>query len=59
MKDAKEIATKVVMSKADPDFVRVLEDLIEILCRKRVIELRDFPKAAQQKIRERRLMRQH
>jgi len=42
---------------SDLAFIRVLEDLIEVLIRRGVITLADLPEAAQDKIRQRRALR--
>jgi hypothetical protein len=42
---------------ADLSFIRVVEDLIEVLMRKGVISLADLPPAAQEKLMSRRAMR--
>ena len=46
------------MDKADLDFIRVLEDLIDLLCRKGVINLNELPNDAAEKLRERRALRE-
>jgi hypothetical protein len=45
--------------RADLEFIRVLEDLIEVLIDKRVILLTDLPAEAQQKILSRGRLREH
>jgi hypothetical protein len=57
--EAAEIANKIVMEQADRDFVRVLEDLIEILAKKGVVYIDDLPPAAREKILQRRMLRGH
>jgi len=51
------IATKVVMDRADLAFIRVLEDLVEVLQRKGIIDLDEFPAKAKDKVLERRMLR--
>jgi hypothetical protein len=45
------------MLQSDLDSIRVLEDLADILIRKRLIALTDFPPAAQEKLMSRRRLR--
>jgi hypothetical protein len=45
--------------RADLEFIRVLEDLIEVLIDKRVILLTDLPPEAQQKVLSRGRLREH
>lgn len=45
------------LSVSDSETIRVIEDLIDILIRKKIIMLTDLPDAAQQKISERQRMR--
>ena len=45
------------LSRLDADFIRVLEDLVEVLIDKGVINLTDLPPEAQQKLSERRVAR--
>lgn len=42
---------------SDLDFIRVLEDLVEVMLRKGLLTLADLPEAAQDKLMERRAMR--
>ncbi len=42
---------------SDLQFIRVIEDVIEVLIRKRVITVTDLPAAAQDKLMERRALR--
>jgi hypothetical protein len=51
------IATKIVMEQSDREFVRVLEDLIEVLARKGVVYIEDLPASARDKILQRRQLR--
>jgi hypothetical protein len=51
------IATKIVMEQSDREFVRVLEDLIELLARKGVVYIEDLPESARDKILQRRQLR--
>jgi hypothetical protein len=51
------IATKIVMEQADREFIRVLEDLIEILAKKGVVYIDDLPPSAREKIMQRRMLR--
>jgi hypothetical protein len=55
--EAGRIATKIVMEQADREFIRVLEDLIEILARKGVVYIEDLPPAAREKVLQRRMLR--
>ncbi|MEX0697139.1 MAG: hypothetical protein WD014_05625 [Dongiaceae bacterium] len=55
--ESKRIATKVVMDRADLAFIRVLEDLVEVLQRKGIIDLDEFPPKAKDKVLERRMLR--
>lgn len=43
--------------EADLDFIRVAEDLIEVLIKKGVLRLADLPEEAQDKLMERRALR--
>ena len=45
------------LSSSDSDTIRVIEDLIDVLIRKKLILLTDLPVPAQQKLSERRRMR--
>ena len=55
--ESKRVATKVVMDRADLAFIRVLEDLVEVLQRKGIIDLDEFPSQAKNKVLERRMLR--
>ena len=55
--ESKRIATKVVMDRADLAFIRVLEDLVEVLQRKGILDLDEFPPQAKDKVLERRMLR--
>ena len=55
--ESRRIATKVVMDRADLAFIRVLEDLVEVLQRKGIIDLDEFPAKAKDKVLERRMLR--
>ncbi|MGE5478769.1 MAG: hypothetical protein ACM3Q1_19115 [Bacteroidales bacterium] len=46
-----------VFAASDMAFIRVLEDLIEVLIRRGVIALSDLPEAAQDKLMQRRALR--
>ncbi|SDJ84820.1 MULTISPECIES: tryptophan synthase subunit beta like protein [Halomonadaceae] len=46
------------LSKTDLAFIRVLEDLLEVLMDKGVISFTDLPEPAQQKVMERQSLRQ-
>lgn len=46
------------LSKSDLDFVRVLEDVIDVLMDKGVISFTDLPEPAQRKLMERQSLRQ-
>jgi hypothetical protein len=46
------------LNQSDNDFIRVLEDLIDILLKKHIILLTDLPQAAQNKLLTRKKMRQ-
>lgn len=43
--------------EADRSFVRVLEDLVDLLLERDIVRFTDFPEAAQQKLLSRRSMR--
>jgi len=45
------------LSSSDSDTIRVIEDLIDVLIRKKLILLTDLPVPAQQKLSERQRMR--
>lgn len=45
-------------AEADRDFIRVLEDLVDLLLEQDVLRFTDFPPAAQEKMLSRRSMRQ-
>lgn len=55
--EAGRIATKIVMEQSDREFVRVLEDLIDLLARKGVVYIEDLPEQAREKILQRRQLR--
>ncbi len=55
--EATSLATLLVMRKSDQELIRVLEDLIEVLCRKGIINLDDLPLDARKKIFERQGLR--
>ncbi len=42
---------------SDLDFIRVIEDLVEVLLKKGILTLADLPEAARDKLMERRAMR--
>ncbi|HEB50013.1 MAG TPA: hypothetical protein ENI89_05335 [Desulfobulbus sp.] len=46
-----------VLSMSDASIIRVLEDLVDVLVRKKVILFTDLPAEAQEKIRQRQRMR--
>ncbi|SMF60818.1 hypothetical protein SAMN02745866_03889 [Alteromonadaceae bacterium Bs31] len=48
---------QVRMVESDIEFVRVLEDLIDVLVAKNYILLTDLPEIAQEKMRERQVLR--
>jgi len=50
-------AAKQQLSSSDAETIRVLEDLVELLIRKKLILFTDLPDAAQQKLAERQRMR--
>ena len=50
-------AAKQQLSSSDSETIRVLEDLIELLIRKKLIMLTDLPDAARKKLAERQRMR--
>lgn len=56
--EAGRIATKIVMEQSDREFIRVLEDLIELLARKGVVYIEDLPEPAREKVLQRRQLRQ-
>ena len=47
-----------VMQAADADFIRVLEDVIDLLCDKQVIQFTDLPNPVQTKLLNRRRYRE-
>lgn len=49
---------KALLSLSDSGFVRILDDLVDILIRKNLITFTEFPEKAQEKILERRKMRE-
>lgn len=48
---------KHMMAKTDLDFVRVVEDLVELLVAKNYIRFTDLPVKAQEKMRKRKTLR--
>lgn len=46
-----------LLNQSDADFIRVLEDLIDVLLDKHILLLTDLPEAAQQKLLKRKKMR--
>lgn len=46
------------LEESDADFIRVLDDLINLLTEKRLIQFTDLPMAAQKKLLERESLRQ-
>lgn len=55
--ETSRIATKIVMEQSDREFIRVLEDLIELLAKKGVVYLEDLPESAREKVLQRRQLR--
>ena len=55
----KSTAVGPAFDAADADFVRVLEDLIDTLVLKNIIQHTDLPAAAQKKFMERKGLRNH
>jgi hypothetical protein len=55
--DDDDTLTEAPFVDADLAFIRVVEDLIEVLMRKGVIALTDLPPAAQEKLMSRRALR--
>ncbi len=51
-------ANEKIMQLSDLDFIRVVEDLIELLIDKQVISFIEFPKAVQQKLLNRKWYRE-
>ncbi|MCK5647380.1 MAG: hypothetical protein KAI22_00740 [Gammaproteobacteria bacterium] len=49
--------TNHLLNRSDSDFIRVLEDLIDVLLDKHVLLLTDLPEAAQQKLLKRKKIR--
>jgi len=47
------------METSDLELIRVLEDLIELLCDKHIISFTELPQTAQQKLTMRKKMRKH
>lgn len=52
------LATEEALKESDTDLVRVVEDLIDLLTEKRVIQFTELPRAAQQKLMRRQSLRQ-
>ena len=52
-----ELSEDEAFVHSDLGFIRVLEDLVEVLIRKGVISLNDLPAAAQDKLMQRRALR--
>ncbi len=50
--------TSHLLHQSDDEFIRVLEDLIDVLLNKNIILLTDLPLAAQQKLMKRKQIRQ-
>jgi hypothetical protein len=50
-------ATKDIMRSVDADFIRVLEDVIDLLINKEIIKFTDFPVPVQNKLLKRRKYR--
>jgi len=50
--------TNHILSQSDSEFIRVLEDLIDVLLDKHIILLTDLPDAAQSKLLKRKKIRQ-
>ena len=46
----KNFETKKFLSASDPDMIRVLEDLIQVLINKNLITFEDLPETAQLKL---------
>lgn len=55
--DDKDDAIRRSFSEADAGFIRVLEDLIDVLIQRGYIQFSDFPEAAQKKMMDRRGLR--
>ncbi|TAK90059.1 MAG: tryptophan synthase subunit beta like protein [Burkholderiaceae bacterium] len=51
------LQTQNTFDTSDRNFIRVLEDLVDLLMERDVIRLTDFPVAAQQKLLQRRSLR--
>ncbi len=49
--------TNHLLNQSDTDFIRVLEDLIDVLLDKHILLLTDLPQAAQQKLLKRKKIR--
>ncbi|MCU7939034.1 MAG: hypothetical protein KZQ64_13510 [gamma proteobacterium symbiont of Bathyaustriella thionipta] len=49
--------TNHLLNQSDSDFIRVLEDLIDVLLDKHILLLTDLPEAAQQKLLKRKKIR--
>lgn len=49
--------TDHLLNQSDADFIRVLEDLIDVLLKKNIILLTDLPEAAQDKLLKRKQIR--
>ncbi len=50
-------STREHLSSSDSDTIRVIEDLVDVLIRKKVLLLTDLPLAAQQKLMDRQRLR--
>jgi len=49
---------KLLLSQMDMGFIRLLEDLIDLLMKKNIVILTEFPKKAQEKLINRKLIRE-
>ncbi|PIE56077.1 MAG: hypothetical protein CSA34_05900 [Desulfobulbus propionicus] len=54
-----EVELSQLLSLSDVSIIRVLEDLVDLLIKKKVILLTELPEEAQEKLRERKALRHH
>ncbi|WP_028585983.1 hypothetical protein [Desulfogranum mediterraneum] len=60
LKESGELdALSQMLALSDNSLIRVLEDLVDLLISKKIILFTDLPQEAQEKIRERKRIRQH
>lgn len=54
-----EASSQRALNEADADFIRVLDDLINLMIDRRLIQFTDLPKAAQRKLLNRESLREN